>query len=373
MKKAQATFIISDHCKLPLGNNTEENWKKMIAGESGIRHFNDSSILPEAFQAARWDNYPEYETRAESTALEKLIIESIEEATASLDIDLSDPSVIFVGATTKGNIDLLEHCPESLKGRERPGKMAEFIAEYFKNPNKPWLISNACISGVLALQTAHQLLQNKQYEHAVVFGGDLVSHFTLSGFYALKAISDEACRPFDKNRKGISLGEGAATIVLSRKIESDILMAASATSNDANHISGPSRTGDGLSIAIKKTLQKTGSEEKVDFISSHGTATLYNDEMEALALQSCQLNEVPMHSIKGYAGHTLGAAGLVESCILLESMRQNKAPGTKGFENSGVSVPLNISSKAFEGKINTALKTASGFGGCNAAALFIKS
>jgi 3-oxoacyl-[acyl-carrier-protein] synthase-1 len=202
----------------------------------------------------------------------------------------------------------------------------------------------------------------------VVFGGDIVSNFIISGFNAFKAVSPNICKPFDKNREGVSLGEGAATMILSNEIKGDIRLVNAATSNDANHISGPSRDGSGLKLAIQKVI----GNATPDFISTHGTATPYNDEMEALAINGSGFGEVPAHSIKPYVGHTLGAAGLVESCILLESMRQNKAPGTLGFETLGVSVPVNIVNSNYEGALICTLKTASGFGGCNAAVLFEK-
>lgn len=368
MDKSLSTYIVSDHCLLPLGNGTHEVWTKMIEGKSGVKKFEADQILPEAYQAARWNVYPKIDTKKAATQLEQLMITSIESATKDLDIYLSDSSVIFVGATTKGNIDLLANKAKEFEGRERPAKMAEFVSTYFDNPNTPWMVSNACISGLLALETAHMLLQNGSYKHAIVFGGDLVSGFIMSGFNAFKAVSPNACKPFDKNRDGISLGEGASTIVLSTEIEGDIRLVNAATSNDANHISGPSRDGSGLKLAIQKVIGK----HSPDFISTHGTATPYNDEMEALAINGAGFSEVPAHSIKSYVGHTLGAAGLVESCILLESMRQNKAPATKGFETLGVSVPVNILNTPFEGNLDCALKTASGFGGCNAAVLFEK-
>lgn len=369
MNKSASTYIVSDNCILPLGNTTQEAWSKMINGESAVKKFAADSILPEAYQASKWDKYPIYATKKPATQLEQLLIASIEAATKDFPVDLSDASVIFVGATTKGNIDLLANKAEGFESRERPAKMAEFISQYFENPNTPWLLSNACISGLLALETAHMLLQNGKYKHAVVFGGDLVSKFILSGFNSFKAVSLNPCKPFDENRDGISLGEAVATIVLSSEIKSDLRILNAATSNDANHISGPSRDGSGLKSAIEKVV----GNQVPDFISAHGTATPYNDEMEALAIYHSGFEKVPTHSIKSYVGHTLGAAGLLESCILLESMRQSKAPGTKGFSKLGVSVPVNIIKTPFEGEIKLALKTASGFGGCNAAVLFAKA
>jgi 3-oxoacyl-[acyl-carrier-protein] synthase-1 len=147
-----------------------------------------------------------------------------------------------------------------------------------------------------------------------------------------------------------------------------------AVSNDANHISGPSRTGHELSIAIGRALSDAGVAAKdVDFISAHGTATLYNDDMEARAMNLSGLERVPLNSLKGYYGHTLGAAGLIESVISISSLKENLILPTLGFRRPGTVEPANVLSEAQTGDIRICLKTASGFGGCNAAAVFGKS
>jgi 3-oxoacyl-[acyl-carrier-protein] synthase-1 len=173
---------------------------------------------------------------------------------------------------------------------------------------------------------------------------------------------------FDAGRDGLTLGEAAATVILSGQ-HGDIELVGGAVTNDANHISGPSRTGDGLLLAIRNTLD---GEEMVDLVSAHGTATVYNDEMESLALTRAGLGHVPVNSLKGYLGHTLGAAGVVESVLNVEAMKQNRIPGTLGFSQPGVSGKINVLKQAREVPVGTMLKTASGFGGCNAAALFRK-
>jgi 3-oxoacyl-[acyl-carrier-protein] synthase I len=146
-----------------------------------------------------------------------------------------------------------------------------------------------------------------------------------------------------------------------------------ATSNDANHISGPSRTGDGLLLAIEKTLKEGNvAPQGIHYISGHGTATLFNDEMEALAITDAQLAAVPMNSLKSYFGHTLGAAGVIESIIGIHSMQHNTLIGTYQFNKLGVSKPINILKTTQQAKVDTCLKTAAGFGGCNAAVLFQK-
>ncbi|MHB1922661.1 MAG: beta-ketoacyl-[acyl-carrier-protein] synthase family protein, partial [Chitinophagaceae bacterium] len=181
--------------------------------------------------------------------------------------------------------------------------------------------------------------------------------------------------PFDMNRSGITLGEGAATIILTtnQKYAKGVRIMSAAASNDANHISAPSRTGLELGQAISATLMEAKiSPAEIDFISAHGTGTIYNDEMEAKALTLSQLQKVPINSLKGYFGHTLGAAGLIESVMALQSLRENLILPTLGFQHSGVTMPININNSMMQIPLKFILKIGAGFGGCNAAIAFNK-
>lgn len=224
-----------------------------------------------------------------------------------------------------------------------------------------------------------RLIQSGQYENVIVAGGDILSGFVVSGFQSFKSLSTTPCKPFDVSRDGLSLGEGFGTMILTSNPQqisgSDkIIVAGSSSSNDANHISGPSRTGEGLYISINNALKeaKSLSVENIDYISAHGTGTVYNDEMESIAISRTGLENVPVNSLKGYWGHTLGAAGIIESIATISSMKENLLYNTKGFKNSGVSKNINIINKLEKANINNCLKIASGFGGCNAGIIFAK-
>jgi len=171
------------------------------------------------------------------------------------------------------------------------------------------------------------------------------------------------------------LGEGAGTIILStnKKYAGSIKVLGGGASNDANHISGPSRTGEELSFAINQALKDAAiSANALNFISAHGTATVYNDEMEANAITLSELVSVPLNSLKANYGHTLGAAGLIESIISVRSLQENVVLPTLGFEANGVTKPVNVIKSALNTETKNFLKTASGFGGCNAAVVFGK-
>jgi 3-oxoacyl-[acyl-carrier-protein] synthase-1 len=281
-------------------------------------------------------------------------------------IDLSRTLLVF--CSTKGNIEWLGTHPDK---RNRLTTSAGFIAREVGIETKPLVVSHACVSGVTGLIYALHALQSGRFESAIVCGADRLSRFVISGFASFQALADERCKPFDANRKGINLGEAAATIILSTNPPKSpwARLSGGASSNDANHISGPSRTGEELAQAIRLALDASGIAAKdIDVISAHGTATLYNDEMESKAFAHAGLLHARVHSLKGYFGHTLGAAGILESALLIESMIRQESIASAGFESLGVSEPVIVSTQSGSPiSIGHALKTASGFGGCNAA------
>lgn len=376
-------FVVSDNIVSPLGTTTAENFSRLKAGVSAVRRHDRPEMADEPFYAALFDHTTDadgpfvHAAPGPYTKFEKLLLASISEALSTGDIDPADPRIILIISTTKGNISLLETASAgraaanpALDRRIALSTSARLIADHFHFANTPVVISNACISGILALITAMRLIDAGSYDMAVVAGADVISKFVLSGFGSFQAISPGPCKPFDQSRDGINLGEGAGTVVLSsrEKYRGGIRFRGGAVCNDANHISGPSRTGQELCQVINKSLAAAGlSAGEIGFISAHGTATLYNDEMEAKAITLAGLQSVPVNSLKAYYGHTLGAAGLIESIVTLQSMRENLVLPSLGFEDNGVSMPLNICSSLLHTSLNNCLKTASGFGGCNAA------
>lgn len=373
-------FIHSDNILSPIGLTTADNFKQLKQNVSGIKLHDDSGMSDQPFQAALFNNenfFTNNFSQNTFTRFEKLLIASISDALAKGNIPVTDKKTVLIISSTKGNISLLETETASATLNERISLItsAKLVASHFGFVNTPVIISNACISGILALLTGMRLIQSGQYDHAVVAGADVISKFVLSGFQSFQAISALPCKPFDANRDGINLGEGAATVILTadKNLSSGIKLTGGSVSNDANHISGPSRTGEELYLAISKAMQAAGLDAKdIDMISAHGTATLFNDEMEAKAITLSGMQATPVNSLKGYYGHTLGAAGLIESIISMQSLKENVMIPTRGFENMGVTQPVNICSALYETTLQHCLKTASGFGGCNAAMTFSK-
>jgi 3-oxoacyl-[acyl-carrier-protein] synthase I len=376
-------FIASDNIITSLGFNTIENANNMLSGNSGIGCKEDRHLAPSPFYASLVDSprlHSEFsliDNPDRFTRFEQISICSIKDALSGTEINCSSPRTLFILSTTKGNIDLLENEKKAKFGPERIylWNTAQLIQRFFKFNNQPLIISNACISGVQAIITGARLIRTGQFDNIVINGTDIVSEFVLSGFGSFKSLSTGPCRPFDKSRDGLSIGEGSGTIILTTtpslaKSKEKILAGEGFTTNDANHISGPSRTGEGLFLAIKRLLKNTPAD--IDYISAHGTATLYNDEMESVALTRAGLQGVPVNSFKGYWGHTLGAAGLIESVMAIYSLRKNILIKTLGYREMGLTNPLAIIDRVTNKEINNCIKIASGFGGCNAALLFFK-
>lgn len=279
-------------------------------------------------------------------------------------------AVIF--STTKGNVGLIEGVGENdpvpsgaylWESSDRLGRFLGFA------PEDIYTISNACISGVSALSVGRKLILSGHYDNVLVVGFDVLNEFIVSGFASFKSLSSDLCRPYDAARCGLNLGEAAAAIMLSsHPSEGALVLAGGAVSDDANHISGPSRTGDALFFAIRDAMSQAGiTPADVSFADLHGTATVYNDEMESKALALAGLSEVPVQSFKPYLGHTLGASGVLEAVLCCQELRRGLMWGTPGFENCGTPCPINASAESREFPMKHCLKTASGFGGCNAA------
>ncbi len=370
-------FVIADNIISPLGFTTTENFAALCNNQSSVQQHTDITKSDKPFYASLF-NADAFNEETDFTKFEQLLVQSITGALSQTTIDVTGERAALILSSTKGNISLLENngVTPQLKERISLSSSAKKIAAHFGFSTKPVIVSHACISGLVALITAKRLLQAGKYDTIIVAGADVITKFILSGFQSFQAVSDELCKPFDENRKGINLGEAAATIILSvHKPEGNtIKLAGGSVSNDANHISGPSRTGEELYQAIEAAILESGIDKNdIGFISAHGTATVYNDDMESKAITLAGLQEVPVNSLKGYYGHTLGAAGLLETVVSIQSLNEGKIIATKGFEIAGTAQPINVCRNLQPSEKKVCLKTASGFGGCNAAIVLKKN
>lgn len=372
-------YITETNCITPLGFDVQSNIEAILRGDSGIQLHNDVSLMPNSFYASIISDeninsaFSKISSEEKYSRLEKIMILALEPIIKNSKVELNSKTA-FILSTTKGNVTALQNHSEESFNNAHLDILAKNVADFFGFQTQPIVVSNACVSGILAVSVAKRMIQSELYDNIFVVAGDEVSEFVLSGFNAFQAMSELPCKPYSKNRTGVSLGEATAAVLVSAEAKNaKIKVIGDSSINDANHISGPSRTGEGLFRSIQNALKEAQIEaEKLDYISAHGTATPYNDEMEAIALNRLDLQRVPINSLKGFYGHTLGASGLLETVIAIESANQNTLFESKGFDEIGVSETINVIEKSEEKNIQYFLKTASGFGGCNTAVVFEK-
>ena len=352
-------YIIADNIISPLGETSEENYLSVKAGRSGIRAYEPGTCnIPEGFYASLL--FEDFET---------LALKSAQKAIANGRLELKGKRTAFILSSTKGNIEENISLADS----------AQRIASQLGIDAKPIVVCNACISGLSALILGNRLIDSGLYDAAIVCGCDTPRQFILSGFQSLKALSPEPCRPFDMERMGLNLGEAAATLILSKNpIQGNSWrMGDGFIRNDAFHISTPSKTADGLYLSLQRTLESFTKEisstckqidlkEHLAFINAHGTATLFNDQMESVAIGRAGLSDLPANAYKSFWGHTMGAAGILETIISMKAIDDDTILGTRGFSELGVSGKMNICAENRPTDKKGFIKMLSGFGGCNA-------
>lgn len=368
-----AVYAIATDITSPIGMGADAHWESVAKGVQGFKAYanHGQHYYASRLSDSQWATIYSAVDGKELTPFENLCLYSAMKALLKLPaLDLAE--TVLVLSTTKGNIDRLN---EDNDDSTLLHKSASVLAGELRIRNHPVVVSHACVSGSVALLYAHRLLTAGRYKHAIVVGCDLFTPFVLNGFLSFQAIAGAPCRPFDADRTGINLGEAAATIILSTKGNgASAQLLGGATSNDANHISGPSRTGEELAMAISRAMDDAAVQANdISMISAHGTATAYNDEMEAKAIHLSGMSETPLHSMKSYTGHTLGAAGVLESAMIIEAISRQELIPSANYTTHGVSVPVNVTTAMQPAEINYVLKTASGFGGSNAAIIWGKS
>lgn len=352
-------YIIADNIISPLGETSEENYLSVKSGRSGIRAYEPGTCnIPEGFYASLL--FEDFET---------LALRSAQKAIANARLELKGKRTAFILSSTKGNIEENISLADS----------AQRIASQLGIDSKPIVVCNACISGLSALILGNRLIDSGLYDSAIVCGCDTPRQFILSGFQSLKALSPEPCRPFDMERMGLNLGEAAATLILSKNpIQGNSWrLGDGVIRNDAFHISTPSKTADGLYLSLQRTLESFTKEisstckqidmkEHLAFINTHGTATLFNDQMESVAIGRAGLSDLPANAYKNFWGHTMGAAGILETIISMKAIDDDTILGTRGFSELGVSGKMNICAENRPTDKKGFIKMLSGFGGCNA-------
>lgn len=281
-----------------------------------------------------------------------------------------DPATHLIVSTTKGAIDELSQNQPQLQSWQ----IADHLKTTLHLQGDANTVSGACASGTIGLIQASQKICTGEATSVLVVGIDILSMFVLSGFQQLLALAETGCTPFDIHRTGLSLGEGMGYMLVchpnlaqEQNHKAPTRIIGWGVSGDAGHITAPCRKGTGL---IRVFDQATaGGQLQVGGINAHGTGTLYNDAMEITAMNSFFATPPPFHSVKGAIGHCLGAAGVMEGCLSITSLKQNKIPGTTGLKSVDPRTKMATGRAEQALQYPTILSCNSGFGGINAGVL----
>lgn len=352
-----------------LGDGHDPLWQSLITGESGINPLTRFSCENYVSRyAACIDNL--------HAPPESSLLDTILERVAVQMGDLPDDCRLLV-ASTKGEIDLLQRaCQEAdnIPSTVLFEPFLEKISSRFNLSDPGCNINAACASSTIAVARGAAMIAAGVAESVLVYAADLVSEFVFSGFSALQALSDEPCCPFDRQRKGLTLGEaGVALLLMSEECASRYTasplayIAGWGVANDAHHVTAPSRDGCGLILACHQAIEKAKIDTtQIAAINAHGTGTIYNDAMELTAFNTIFGKSLPpLHGVKGSLGHCLGAAGGVEIAIGCRSLQQQLIPGTVGCFTTELAGQGKLSGTSQQISGDYLLCSNSGFGGIN--------
>ncbi len=342
--------IVSTGIITAIGNNTQENYASLTSGKAGITQaeilqtshtfpvgeikMTNAELAEKTGTSANWPR----------TAL--LSTWAAQEAWLPLAAKAKDLRIAFISANTVGGMDLTEGFYEVFKEDKNNGNLddvqyhecgaiTELTVAALGLECWSTTISTACSSSANSIMMGAKLIEQNKYDIVIAGGADSLSRFTLNGFNSLMILDKELCRPFDQNRRGLNLGEGAAYVVLAsdkamQQLDAKPLAIVTgyANANDAHHQTASSPEGVGNQLAMQGALQQAGiAASEIDYINLHGTGTENNDSSEGIAIEKIfGKNAVPeASSTKCYTGHTLGAAGAVETVFSILAIQEQKA------------------------------------------------
>jgi 3-oxoacyl-[acyl-carrier-protein] synthase II len=359
-----------------LGRNLEELWQRLLSGHSAIAPIERFSV--KGYKSRFAACIEDLNCSGTLSAIHDLLGRLYEEM-GPIPTDAR-----LYTATTKAGIDSLERMR-----RGEPvdtsdilvGTIAKQVSRQLGLVCPGINILAACASSTIAVAKGAALIAAGRAECVLVCCVDLVTEFVFSGFSALGAMSPNPCMPFDRERSGLTPGEGAASLLLMKADRAKKegrphlgTVLGWGVANDAFHVTAPASDGCGLVAAVRLALRRAGLEpEAISAICAHGTGTVYNDHMELMAFdQLFEDRKLPVYSIKGAIGHTMGAAGGIEVALGLKSLSEGLAPPTVGFSKGEGSTVGEVSSQPAIIPGNHLLSTNSGFGGINAALILAK-
>ena len=366
------SVVVNCNVVTPYGWDFQSCWNGLLTGETAIKPL--GRFETKSFKTPNAAIISELDPGRKESLVMQMLTPLLNELSSDI-----PPDTFIILATTTGEIDILEKYILTGRGNaeeSRPVFLLNKIKDRLKIREPGMVISAACASSTIALARAAAMIRDGERESVLVVACDNVSEFVMAGFSALMALDKDQSRPFDKNRSGLSLGEAAGlALVMSEakaireKKEITGEIAGWGLSNDANHMTGPSRDGSGLAQALVKALRRADiSSDAVGCLAAHGTGTEYNDSMEMKAFKTVfGTTPRPTYSIKGGTGHTMGAAGLLEMMVAFQTLKEKIIPPTVNLCQVDDEAQGWVSPKQREFNSEITVSTNAGFGGINAA------
>jgi 3-oxoacyl-[acyl-carrier-protein] synthase II len=380
----------------PVGVGEQEFWDALLSGRSGAARVTglDTSALSRSIACQVKEAVP---TDGITGRAAQLAVAAARQATADAGINLAEVSAerldVLVG-TTMGETEFIEnrlaadandwlssaHLQEIVGGR--PGRLAQQVRSAVAGPGSATDLFGACAAGNMAIASAWQRLRNGECDVAIAGGADGFSRLAFIGFMRLRVMAAEVCRPFDEERDGLLVGEGAAMLVLERESFARArgarvrarLLSGAVTSEDY-HPTRPSPDGDGLRRATVSALASASLRPSdIDYVCAHGTGTPQNDMIEVKVMQSCFPAGVPFSSIKALTGHTMGATAAVEAVTCVLSLEKQTLVPTWNLEKPMPVEPLTpLRGAPCAAKVQYVLNNSAGFGGYNSSIILARA
>jgi 3-oxoacyl-[acyl-carrier-protein] synthase II len=381
--RAEPVSLVAAGAVTPFGADLDAFWSGLVTGSDGISTIErfpvDDLRVGRGGEIKKLRALPR--ARRVGCRATQLVLAAAEDLLARAAIDAEPERIAVVLGTALGGVGELERALAP-GGRPRHAvdalydSPAHALARRLGARGPVMTVGAACAAGATALGTGADLLRADVVDVVIAGGYDALCRFVMRGFDALRSLTRERVRPFDRRRSGLLLGEAAALVLMTREGATPGprlgRLLGHASASDGSHIAAPDATGRGLELAARWALDEAGlTAADIDFVSAHGTGTLVNDRIEAGVLRRVlarRASAVPVNSIKAALGHTMGAAAALEAVMCLIAGREGVVPQTLGLEEPDPACELDHvigSSRAVRPRIS--LSTSLGFGGCNAA------
>jgi 3-oxoacyl-[acyl-carrier-protein] synthase II len=376
--------IVAAGVVTPIGTDLDAFWSGLVDGRDGISTIERFRV--DDLRVGRAGEIKNIPLAAGQTPpacrATSLLLAAARDLLRRAALDAEPARIGVVVGTALGGVEQLEQVLDDKDDRPRRVAGALYdspghaLARRLGSRGPELTVSTACASGAAALGVGADLLRADRADLVVAGGFDGLCRFVMRGFDALRSLTRERVRPFDRRRSGLLLGEGAALVLMARDRDARGprlgRLLGHASTSDAAHIAAPHPDGRGLVSAVQGALAQAGiAPGEVDFVSAHGTGTPLNDRIETAALKAAlgpRAGEIPVNSVKGGLGHTMGAAATLEAIMCLLASRHGIVPPTLGYEEADPACDLDyVPLSARRVRTRVSVSTSLGFGGCNAA------